>query len=562
MNGKIILGKRVRHLGRYKTVAHILIRNGFGWFIDEIGLTRLLTLPKRLWSDTEKKETLTTFERMRITLEQLGPTFVKIGQIASLRTDLLPAELTEQLTRLQDDVPPLAYHSVREIIESELGAELEDIFETFDEIPIGSASIGQVHRAVLCSGEIVAVKVQRPEIRRNIEIDFEILADMARLAEKRFEWAEHYELSSVVDEFRTTLLNELNFTSEGQNAERIGKMFVQVETVYIPKINWDFTTPKILVMEYAKGIKLNEYKALESGGYNRKILAARASKAVFTQILIHGFFHADPHPGNLAALPGNIILFMDFGMVGRLTPEMKGHLAGLIIGLIRRNTDLIIRALFRMGVVPDDINNDDLHRDIDLLRDKYYDIPLSQVNLGESVSDIFTVAYKHRIKIPADLSLVGKTLLTIEGVVTKLDPEFRIMDVALPFGRKLLKNQFKPRTVTKNVFGSVLDLADLANDLPRQIRQLMQDFRREKMKAELTIPEIQGFLNKLDRTSNRMTFSVVVLALSIFMAGVMIASAIRPTLSIWRVPLMEFGMIMSALMVVFLIWSIFRSGRM
>jgi ubiquinone biosynthesis protein len=562
MNGKIILGKRVRHLSRYKAVAQILIRNGFGWFIDEIGLTRLLTLPKRLWRETERKETTTTSERIRMTIEQLGPTFVKIGQIASLRTDLLPLDLTEQLARLQDEVPPLEFAKIRQIVESELGCELEDIFQTFDEFPIGSASIGQVHRAVLQSGDIVAVKVQRPEIRRNIEVDFEILADIARLAEKRFKWAEHYELGSVVEEFRNTLLSELNYLIEGQNAERIRKMLYELNTVYIPQIYWDFTTSKILVMEFVKGIKLNEYSTLDSAGYNKKVLAARASKAVFSQILMHGFFHADPHPGNLAALPGDVILFMDFGMVGRLTPEMKGHLAGLIIGLMRRNTDLIIRALYRMGVVPATIDDDKLHRDIDLLRDKYYDIPLSQVNLGESVSDIFSVAYKHRIKIPADLSLVGKTLLTIEGVVTKLDPEFRIMDVALPFGKRLLKNQFKPRTVTRNMFGSMLDMADFATDFPRQMRHVLQEIRRERIKAELTIPEIQGFLNKLDRTSNRLSFSVVVLALSIFMAGAMIASSIRPNLSIWRVPLMEFGIIISAIMVLLLIWSIFRSGRM
>jgi ubiquinone biosynthesis protein len=562
MNGKLILGKRVRHLGRYKTVAHILIRNGFGWFIDEIGLTRLLTLPKRLWRDNEKKEMLTTSERIRITLEQLGPTFVKIGQIASLRTDLLPIELTDQLTRLQDDVPPLEFDPVRHIVESELGGELEDIFLEFDQSPIGSASIGQVHRAVLQSGEVVAVKVQRPEIQRNIEIDFEILADIARLAERRFQWAEHYELTSVVEEFRNTLLNELNYIIEGQNAERIRKTLNQTMTVYIPQIHWDFTTSKILVMEFVKGVKLNEYDTLDANGFNKKLLAARASKAVFTQILIHGFFHADPHPGNLAALPGDVILFMDFGMVGRLTPELKSHLAGLIIGLMRRNTDLIIRALYRMGVVPPDIDDDKLHKDIDLLRDKYYDIPLSQVHLGESVSDIFSVAYKHRIKIPADLSLVGKTLLTIEGVVTKLDPDFRIMDIALPFGKRLLKNQFKPRTVTRNMFGSVLDLADFAADLPRQVRHVLQEVKRERIKAELSIPEIHGILSKLDRSSNRISFSVVVLALSIFMAGVMVASSIRPTLAIWRVPLMEFGLIFSAIMVALLIWSIFRSGRM
>ncbi len=563
MNRKVALGKRIRHLSRYQEIAQILIRNGFGWFLDEIGLTHVLTLPRRWFVDDQLTETMSLYERIRVVIEQLGPTFIKMGQVASLRTDVFPEALIQQLSRLHDDVPAMPSETVRHVIESEFQKPMEALFTDFSEQPIGSASIGQVHKATLHSGEVVAVKVQRPDIRRNIEVDIEILADMIQLAEKHFEWAKHYELSEVMHEFRRTLLNECDFTIEARNADRIRKMFRQDDTVYIPQIHWDFTTPKVLVMEYVEGVKFSERTCLRELGFNPQLLATRAAKAVFTQILIHGFFHADPHPGNLAALPGNVILFMDFGMVGRLNPELKRRLAALIIALRFRSTDLIVLALYRMGVVPADVDDGKLRRDVEELRDKYYDVALSQVNISESVRELLTVAYKHRIKIPPDLSLVGKTLVTIEGVVEHLDPTFRIMDVAEPFGKRLLKEQLDPRSIGRNAVASIVDAAELLIELPRQIRLLTQQFRQGKAKVQIEIPVLQNALDKLERISNRLSFSVMLLAFSIFMSGLMIASSLAKTSSaIFNVPITDMGLAIGVLMAISLIWSIFKSGRM
>lgn len=563
MNGKVVLGKRIRHLSRYQEIAQILIRNGFGWFLDEIGLTHVLALPRRWFVDGQFTETMSLYERIRVVIEQLGPTFVKMAQVASLRTDVFPEALIQQLSRLHDDVPAMPNETVRHVIESEFQKPMEALFADFAELPIGAASIGQVHQATLHSGEVVAVKVQRPDIRRNIEVDVEILADIIRLAEKHFEWAKHYDLSDVLQEFRRTLLNECDFTIEARNADRIRRMFQEDDTVYIPAIHWDFTTPKVLVMEYVEGVKFSERTLLREMGFNPQILAKRAAKAVLTQILIHGFFHADPHPGNLAALPGNVILFMDFGMVGRLSSEMKRRLAGLIIGLRFRNTDLIVRALYRMGVVPADVDEGKLRRDVDELREKYYDVALSQVNISEPVRELLAVAYKHRIKIPPDLSLVGKTLVTIEGVVEHLDPTFRIMDVAEPFGKRLLKEQLDPRSVGRHAIASMMDAAELVIELPRQIRLLTQQFRQGKAKVQVEIPVLQDALKQLERISNRLSFSVMLLAFSIFMSGLMIASSLAKTSNaVFNVPITDVGLAIGVLMAISLIWSIFKSGRM
>ncbi|WDL98753.1 ABC1 kinase family protein [Alicyclobacillus sp. ALC3] len=563
VNAAPSLGKRVRHLQRYRQIAQILIRNGFGWFIDGVGLADLLTLPKRMFSDVQKRDALTTVERIRTVVERLGPTFVKLGQVASLRRDIFPPELITELSKLQDEVPPVSFEQVQGVVSEELGHPLEEVFESFDPVPIGSASIGQVHRAVLKGGDVVAVKVQRPDIRGQIRVDLEVLADLAQMAERRFDWARHYQISDVVAEFTRSLHDELDYTQEGRNADRIRKIFVDDELVKIPEIYWDLTTSKVLVMEFVEGVKLTDQVTLIARGYDPKQLAENAARAVFTQLLLHGVFHADPHPGNLAALPNHAILFMDFGMVGRLTQDMKDRLATLVVGLMRRNTDMILRALRHMGVVPVDVNEDSLRRDVDALREKYYDIPLSQVSLAESVADIFQVAYRHRIKIPADLALVGKTLLTIEGVVEELDPGFRIMDVAEPFGRQLLKEQLHPKTVGRHLLGTAIDVGDFLIDFPRQVRLMVREIGHGRVKVQMEVSEVNNIMGKLDRISNRLSFAVMLLALSIFVAGLLIASALAKTSNLlWRFPITQVGLIMGGLMLLLLVWSIIRSGRM
>ncbi|WAH37652.1 ABC1 kinase family protein [Alicyclobacillus dauci] len=562
MVGRQILGKRVRHLSRYKDIAHILVANGFGWFIDEIGLAEVIDLPRRLFSDRKERQPLTTYERIRLVFEQLGPTFIKLGQIASLRADVFPQELTDELARLQDEVPPEPFTAVRQIVEMEFGRPLAEVFKVFDEEPVGSASIGQVHRAELMTGEEVAVKVQRPGISLKIEVDLEILADLARMAERHFSWAAHYQLSEVVEEFRYTLMNELNYTIEGRNADKLREIHAGDETVRVPNILWDWTTSRVLTMEYVRGIKLSNPKLLEEAGYDVRLIAERAAHAVFTQMLIHGFFHADPHPGNLAVLPNHSILFMDFGMVGRITPEMKRLLTGLIVGLMRRDSDAIIRTLYRMGVVPADVDDSRLRRDVDGLREKYYDIPFQQISLGEATSDLFSIAYRHRIKIPSDLTLVGKTLITIEGVVEGLDPTFRILNIAEPFGRRLLRDRMNPRNLTRGAVRGALDLIDFVSDLPKQLRSALHTLTGGQLKVQFELSEVDQLVRQLVRIGNRLSFSILLLSFSIFMAGLMIASALSKTPSaLFSVPMTDIGMGVGLLLLCFLIFSIWRSNR-
>jgi ubiquinone biosynthesis protein len=564
-----MLGKRMRHLSRYREIAAALMRHGFGMIVEEIGFDHILSLPQRMLFETREKGARpeksgkTVGERIRLVLQELGPTFVKLGQIASTRPDVIPEEIIRELEKLQDQVPPFSFQEVRDIVEAELGGKLETLFPEFEATPLAAASIGQVHRARLWSGEKVAVKIQRPHIASVIETDLEILQDLAMLAEHRLAWAARYHVRDMVDEFAKSLQAELDYTIEGRNAEKIFKQFKDDRQVYVPKVFWDYITRKVLTMEYVDGVKLNELDKLKQHGYNPKRLAERLVTTMLRQMFNAGFFHGDPHPGNVLVLPGEVIALIDFGMVGRLTPEMKHHFSSLVIALMRQSTDGVIKAVLRMGLVSDDVNLAQLRQDVEQLREKYYGVPFSQISLGEAVNDIFRVAFRHAIRIPPDLTLLGKTLLTLEGVVETLDPGFRILDIAEPFGRQLLKERLRPKSVAETVWKRVSDYGKLLFGLPRHVKDLTSLLKQGKLRLEISIPELDLFLKKLDQIGNRVSFSIGLLAFSIIMVGVIIGTTMgRASTLLWRIPAIEIGFGMATLMFLWLLVSIFKSGRL
>lgn len=501
-------------------------------------------------------------ERVRLILEELGPTFIKMGQIASTRPDIIPEEILKELEKLQDHVPPFPFEEVERIVQEELGSTIDTLFKEFQEVPIAAASIGQVHFAVLKSNERVAVKIQRPNISKIIQTDLEILQDLVQLASQRLEWASRYQLPEIVEEFSKSLREELNYTIEARNTERVSKQFEKDSNIHIPNVYWDLSTQKILTLEFAEGIKLNDMRKLDELGYNRKILAERFVHSIFQQILIEGFFHGDPHPGNILAGPGEVIVFLDFGMVGRLTLEMKTYIAALIIAMMRKNTNGVIKAITKMGLIPDDIDMQKLTKDVDELKEKYLDVPLSQVSLGESINDLFSIAFKHHIQIPADLTLLGKTLLTMEGTVEMLDPELSIMNIAEPFGRKLLKERLHPKKVAENAASYLFEYGDILSQLPKHIQELTSTIKKGKLRMEITVPELEQFLKKLDRISSRLSFSIILLSFSIIMVGLIIGSALsNQSTLLWNIPAQEIGFTIAVLMLLWLLFSIFRSGK-
>ncbi|WP_017473269.1 ABC1 kinase family protein [Amphibacillus jilinensis] len=555
--------KRMRHLQRYKDIIVAFSRNGLGFLLKELGLSDLHLIPKRLYKERNPKaEQKTLGERIRLILEELGPTFIKFGQIASTRRDLFPENIIQELEKLQNHVPPFSYQQVYAILEQELGSSPEQHFLDIDKTPLAAASIGQVHLATLKTGERVAVKVQRPDIENKIETDFEIMKEMATLAELRIEWAVRYRAREVVEEFAKTIRAELDYINEARNTNRIAMQFSDNESVYIPSVNSELTTSKVLVMEYIDGIKLKDLTEGKVTGYDKKKIAEQLTRATFQQVLIDGFFHADPHPGNILVLPDEKIALLDFGMVGRLTEEMKQQFGTLLIALMQEDTGKMVDVMLEMGVAPEAIDKVALKEDVDLLMDKYYRVALSEISLADAIRELFEVAYKHKIELSADFTLLGKTLLTLEGTIEQLDPELSIVEIAEPFGRKMLRERYHPKRIIQNAVDQVWAFSELFTSLPKQLKHLSSVIKNDKIRIEIVLPDLKLLLKKMDRISNQLSFAIVLLAFSIIMVGLIIGSALSGQGSlIWSLPAIEIGFFVAVSMFIWLLYSIFKSGR-
>lgn len=554
----------MRHLNRYKDIIIAFSRNGLGFLLKELGLNDLHVIPKRLYKQRNPEaEEKTLGERIRLILEELGPTFIKFGQVASTRPDIFPDEIISELEKLQNHVPPFPYEEAKEIVEAELGESLDHVFKSFEEEPLAAASIGQVHLATLReTNERVAVKVQRPNIENKIETDFEILKELATLAELRMEWAVRYRARDVVEEFAKTIRLELDYIVEARNMTKMNQQFEDNDDVYIPKIYSEYTTKKVLVMEFVKGVKLKEITEEQVVGYEKKKIAETLAEMTFQQVLIDGFFHADPHPGNILIQPQEKLVLLDFGMVGRLTEEMKRQFGTLLISLMRENTDKMVDVMLEMGVAPDDIDKELMKTDVDVLMDRYYRVPLSDVSLADAVSELFQVAYKHKIELSADFTLLGKALLTLEGTIEQLDPDLSVVEIAEPYGRQLLKDRYNPKKMAARTFDQVIEFGEMFTSLPKQLKSLSSIIKKDKLRIEVQVPDLNLLLKKMDRISNQLSFSIVLLAFSIIMVGLIIGSALSGESSfIWNLPAIEIGFFVAVSMFIWMILAILKSGR-
>ncbi|WP_027092877.1 ABC1 kinase family protein [Cohnella thermotolerans] len=556
------VGRRIRHFHRYREIVSAFVRYGFGYVVKDLGLADLV--PYRvLWTGEKRDSDKTSIAiRVRMFLEELGPTFVKLGQLASTRSDLVPPEFVAELKRLQDDVPPFAFDDVRRIVEAELKAPIGESFREFAELPLAAASIGQVHYAVLRNGTPVAVKVQRPNVRATIETDLEILTDLSALAEKRLDWARRYRLKEMTEELGAALLGELDYDRERRHAEKFAVLSEALPFVHIPAVYRELSSDKVLTMEHVDGIKLSDRERLEQEGRPLEDIAGKLVTAILHQILVDGFFHGDPHPGNVLSLADGRIALLDFGMVGKLSPETKVHFASLVIALRGQSTDGVVRAVERLGLVPEEADRKALRADVDELREFYYRMPFSEIQLGEAIRRLFDLARRHNIRIPSDMTLLGKTLMTTEGVVSSLDPSFSILKVAEPFGRQLLLDRVNPVRILTGLGRKLPEYAEWLTEAPGKLRELLTVAKQGKIKLELSIPEREDFLKKLDKIGNRLSFSIVLLSFSILMVGLIVGSSIsHQNTMLWRIPAIEIGFGVAGAMFLWLIYSIFKSGR-
>ncbi|NLO20403.1 MAG: AarF/ABC1/UbiB kinase family protein [Syntrophomonadaceae bacterium] len=546
----------VKHLPRYREVANVFIKYGFGSVYDYLNLPffRMGHKPPPLDQRGRQKNAA---RRLRNAFEELGPTYIKIGQLLSTRADWLNPEFIEELEHLQDQVPSFPFDQVQAILAEE-GIDLERNFSYFNPQPMAAASIGQVHEGVLRSGLRVVVKVKRPGIDDRIKIDLEILREISVWLERRSEWIRFYQFSEVIDELGQALVNELDFQKEARNIEIFYSNFKSIDTVVVPAVCWEYSGRRVLTMEYVEGVKISDLARLKQQQYDTGRIASHIIKVLYHQIYEHGFFHADPHPGNMAVGEGEKIIFYDFGQVGIIDEYDRDRYMVLLIGMMNHDVMGVTRSLLDIADNTQQISPEELRRDVANLSRKYYGLPLSQINVAQALRELVELSARYRVRLPAQLSLLIKMLMTIESTVASLDPTISLVDIAVPYGKKVLKARLSGPRIKKEIGEVLLDYAHMARRLPQDISSTMKKVNEGQIVIKMEDQGLKKLGVKLDLISNR-------LSLAIILASLIIGTSLFVNLSgssiVSRIPIAELGFVLAVLLGLFLAYSILRSGR-
>jgi ubiquinone biosynthesis protein len=558
------LQRRYRELARARYIAEVLARNGLGSLVELLGLTRFLP-PwglRRIPSASEASARRSIPERIRHTLEELGPTFIKLGQVLSTRADLLPPQYISELTKLLDTAAPEAYEAIAAQIERELGQHPEECFAEFDPAPLASASIGQVHKGRLHSGESVIVKVQRPGVEDTIRADLDLLMRQARFLQHHSRLVRDYRVTDLVEELAYALQSELDYTFEGRNADRLRHNLRDDPEVRIPRVHWELTTRRVITLEALEGCSLTNKARLVEEGYDLSSVAEMVVRLYLKQVLRDGFFHADPHPANIL-LCGDQIGLVDFGMVGSLTPVLRGRLGDLMVGVLGQNPQQLARVLLRMGAVDWDADIDSLERDLHRLITRYYGMAVREASLGEMLQQGLDTAFRHHVQIPPDLMVLARATIVLEGVAMQLDPGLVVADVARPFARRFIADRYSPQRLGADLTNLALEGSQLARDLPRHLETLLGQAESGAITIGLAIRRLEDVVVALDRVANRLAFSVVVAAIAIASALLTLGGAEAAMWPLplvgWALPVAKLGFVIAGLMGLWLLFSILRA---
>ena len=516
--------RNIRSLKRYRQVLAVLFKYGFGHIVEQLNIDYYIQLGKRVvtfGSTSKELQRLPLGARFRLALEELGPTFIKLGQLLSTRPDLVPTDIINELKKLQDHLPPVHADEIRAQIHSELGYPVEELFLDFQLLPLATASVAQVHRATLKDGTEVVCKVRRPGVESVIITDIDIMMGLAYLANKHLPGADMYDPIGIVKEFRRSIQRELDFSREARTIERFRKNFADDETVHIPEVYWDYTDHTVLTMEYISGIKITNLAELQNAGHDPKLIARRGADSFLKQVFQHGLFHADPHPGNLHIQDNDVICILDYGMVGRLDDAMKLHLTELLLGLLQRDVDRIITQLLYSGDLNDDADRSGLRRDLSEFIDEHYDTRLQDINIGKLLQDFIQILSHYQIKLPPNLMLLSRSLIILEGIGRQLDPDFNMAERLQPFAEEIIKNRYSPGSVAKDAATTLRDYYSLGKSLPKDIKEFINRVNRNQFKIDLEHRGLERLITDLEKSTNRISFSMVIAALIIGSSVVM-----------------------------------------
>lgn len=549
-----------RDLGRLHDIASILIRYGFSDMVRRLGMANALERAGKVlhWQEAGELARLEPPARVRRALEEMGPTFIKLGQILATRMDLFSPEWIAEFEKLQDRAPSVPFTEIRQQLQEDLGAAPEEVFAELVSEPLAAASIAQVHRARLRNGDEVIIKVRRPGIRLIVEADLRLLQRLAKIVESESPEMSRFRPREVVRQFTLSLRRELDLAAECRNSERIARNFSDCSEIVIPKVYWAWTGERVNVQEAVNGIPGRNLEAAEQAGLDRKILAQRGARAVLKMILEDGFFHADPHQGNIFYLPENRIAIIDFGMVGRLSAERRSQVVDLLHGLMEREADCVVEVLLDWAGAAN-IDEDSLKLEIDGLVDQYHGVPLKELYINTILTDLTTLLRDYHLALPPDLTLLIKSLITLEGMGRQLDPDFDMVTEFSPFLRRALLARYTPDALVKRGWRAIVGGLEILTDLPQDLHHLLRSARSGRIQVHVDVTRLQHFGNQLDRATSRLTMGVVIAALII---GSSIVMTVDRGPVLFGFPLLGLlGFLSAAVTGVWLLISIRRSGR-
>lgn len=550
----------VRDLPRLHEIATVMIRYGWGDLVRLLGISGALERAGRLlhWHSASEIHQLDAPVRIRRALEELGPTFVKLGQLLATRVDVFPPHWIAEFEKLHSHVPPVAYALLHPDLVTAIKGEPADVFAEFDPLPLAAASIAQVHRARLRDGTAVVVKIRRPDIDSVIRADLRILEHAAKLLESEIPDTRRYDPVQIVAQFRRSLNRELDMAKEARNIDQFARHFADDPLVKIPRVYWEFTNERVNVQEEIVGLAGVAPEKLRASGLDPRLLAARGADAVLRMVLEHGYFHADPHPGNVLFLPDNRIGVIDFGMVGMLTAARRNQIVDLLHALTRKDEQGLLQVLLDWS--GESVGDEDrLTYEVTELLQSYDDLKLKDVKIGALLNDITALMRDNHLRLPADLTLLFKTLITLEGLGQQLDPEFHMIDHVTPFVERVIQQRYTPQALLARGRKSLREALEVVADLPRDLGRLLRDARRGRIRIDLDLKRLDHFGHQLDRASNRLTMGILTASLVV---GSSIIMTVEGGPQLFGLPLFGLlGFLIAFFNSLWIIFSIWRSGK-
>ncbi|MFD2448211.1 ABC1 kinase family protein [Vogesella fluminis] len=550
----------MRDLPRLREISALLLKHGLGEFVQRLRLPAAVEKAGE-WFNLRLPDSADAIPapiRVRLAFEELGPTFIKLGQILSTRVDLFAPEWINEFEKLQNTVPPIAEAQLAPYLQQVLGEAPETLFARFDMVPIGSASIAQVHRATLHDGSEVVVKLRRPGIVPKVDADLRILEHLAHLIELEFPDARRFMPSDIVAQFSRSLKRELDLAAEARNMERFARDFAEDPYIRIPKVHWEYTRADVNVQDFIDGRSASPVSALPAAGLNPPLLARRGADAVLKMILLNGYFHADPHPGNVIFLPDDRIAFIDFGMVGRLSHRRRDEIVDLLAAMAQRDEHAMMGVLIGWtGSIP--VDEEQFAEDIGEIFFQYDHVVLKDLNMSQLINDLMALIRNHGILLPADMAMLFKALITLEGLGRQLEPRFQLVEHLTPFVRKLIIERYRPEALLKRGRETLSDGFAMLASLPRDIIRIGRDIRHGKFRINLDLKRLEQFGHQLDKSVNRLTMGIVTGCLIIGSSIVMTVDG-GPTL--FGLPLFGFlGFMVAFFNSMWLIWSIWLASK-